>query len=164
MLRESSDADIQDSAPDVKTVKKWSAEDDTDDINATLEHRDIVGATESGRGGIGRKQFKNSMMTRRERIAAASKCVKEKEAKKRELHLIQRAQQGQMVKWEEEVIERKCWDEIWKWDTSRLSFPLRATYDILPSPANLMRWKVMNENKCRYGKVGTLKHNLSNFS
>ena len=97
-------------------------------------------------------------MTRRD-------CVKDREAEKRELHLIQCAQQVQMVKWEEKVIERKLsLDEIWKWSTSRLSFLLRATYDMSPSPTNLMKWKVVNENKCKCGKIRTLKHILSNCS
>ena len=40
MLREY--AEIRDNPPDVKTAKKWSSEDDTDDIIASLEHRDIA--------------------------------------------------------------------------------------------------------------------------
>ena len=166
MLRESRDEEIRDRPPEVKTARKWNAEDETDDLIVSLEHRDMVGATQSDRKGIGCDPFKPfSTMTQRERRTAASDCVKAKEAEKRELHLIRCAQQGQMLKWEEEVIERKVgWDEIWKWSTSRISFLLRATYDVLPSPTNLVRWKIADDDKCRCGKVGTLKHVLSNCS
>ena len=65
------------------------------------------------------------------------------EAEKREVKLVECAQQGQLLKWQEEVVERKIgWKEIWEWSTSRISFLVRATYDVLPSPANLVRWKV----------------------
>ena len=68
-----------------------------------------------------------------------------------------------MTRWEEHVVERKVgWSDIWKWNTSRLSFLLRSTYDVLPSPVNLVRWKVQEDNKYRCGKLGTMKHILSN--
>ena len=68
-----------------------------------------------------------------------------------------------MTKWEEHVVERKIgWSDIWEWNTSRLSFLLRSTYDVLPSPVNLVRLKVQEVDKCRCGKLGTMKHFLSN--
>ena len=70
-----------------------------------------------------------------------------------------------MTKWEENVVERRIsWNEIWNWSTSRLSFLVRSTYDVLPSPTNLVRWKVAADDKCRCGKTGTMKHILSNCS
>ena len=73
MLRESRDVEIRNSPPDVKTARKWSAEEETDGIVSSLRHRDIVGAAQSGREGIGYKPFKPfSSMTRRERRAAVS--------------------------------------------------------------------------------------------
>ena len=43
-----------------------------------------------------------------------------------------------------------------------MSFLLRATYDTLPSPRNLVRWKIKDEDRCRCGKPATMKHILSN--
>ena len=83
------------------------------------------------------------------------------EAEGREVHPIQCAQQGQVTRWEEHEVERKIgWSDIWEWNTSRLSFLLRSTYDVLPSPVNLVRWKVQEVDKCRCGKLGTMKHIL----
>ena len=164
MLRESKDHEIRCNPPHVKTARKWNAEEETDKIISALEHGDIVGSTQSGREGLGCRAFKPfAAMNRRERREAASNLTKKREAEKREIHLLQCAQQGQMMKWEEEVVERKItWDEIWKWSTSRLSFLLRSTYDVLPTPRNLVRWKITDDDKCKCGKQGTLKHILSN--
>ena len=164
MLRDSRDPEIHDNPPDVVTAKKWKAEEETDKIISDLKHRDIVGAVQNDRRGIGSDPFKPfSSMNEKERRTAVSSRVKDLEAERRELHLIQCAQQGQVVRWEENVIERKLsWNEIWNWSTSRLSFLVRSTYDVLPSPTNLVRWKVSMDEKCRCGKRGTLKHILSN--
>ena len=81
----------------------------------------------------------SSMNTRERRLAASSK-VKEMEAERREVHLVQCAQQGQVLRWEEKVIERKLsWTEIWNWSTLHLTFLVRSTYNVLPSPLNLVR-------------------------
>ena len=164
MLRDSSDPEIRNNPPEVKTAKKWNAEEETDSAISVLKHRDIVGSVQTDRKGIGSDPFKPfSSMTKKERRIAISSTVKSNEAERRDLHLIQCSQQGQMVRWEDRVIERKLsWREIWSWTTSRLSFLVRSTYDVLPSPTNLVRWKVSSENKCHCGKIGTLKHILSN--
>ena len=46
MLRESSIAEIRDTTPDVKTVKTWSAEKETDGIVSSVERRYNVGREE----------------------------------------------------------------------------------------------------------------------
>ena len=164
MLRESKDPEISIDPPTVKTARKWKAEDEVDDIISSLKHRDIVGAVQSGRAGLGCNPFKPfSAMNKRERREVSNSVVKQRETESREIHLVQCAQQGQMLNWQELVVERKLgWQEIWQWSTSRLSFLLRSTYDVLPSPRNLVRWKVGNDDNCRCGRVGTLKHILSN--
>ena len=102
-------------------------------------------------------------MSQRNRRKAAAGQVRKMEAEWRDVHLIQCAQQGQVTRWEELVAERKIgWSDIWEWNTSRLSFLLRSTYDVLPSPVNLVRWKVQEADKCRCGKLWTMKHILSN--
>lgn len=164
MLRESRDKEISDKPPEVTTARKWKAEDETERIISSLEHGDMVGPAQTGRLGLGKGDFRPfRSMSQRDRRAAVAEQVRKTEAEKREVHLIQCAQQGQVTAWEEFVVERKIgWSEIWKWNTSRLSFLLRSTYDVLPSPVNLVRWKVQEDDKCRCGKRGTMKHTLSN--
>ena len=78
------------------------------------------------------------------------------------MHLVQCSQQGQCLRWEEPVIEKKLfWKELWAWELARQNFLMKSTYDTLPSPANLVRWKVSKESKCQCGGYGTLHHILS---
>ena len=140
MLRDSSNPKIRESLPDVITARKWKAEEETDRLLSTLKHRDIVGAIQTDRRGIDADPFKPfSTMTRKERRDAVSSELMVTEAERRELHLIQCAQQGQVVRMDEKVLERKLsWNEVWNWTTSRLSFLIRSTYNVLPSPTNLV--------------------------
>ena len=164
MLRDSSNPKIRESLPDVITARKWKAEEETDRLLSTLKHRDIVGAIQTDRRGIGADPFKPfSTLTRKERRDAVSSELMVTEAERRELHLIQCAQQGQVVRMDEKVLERKLsWNEVWNWTTSRLSFLIRSTYNVLPSPTNLVWWKTWTEGNYRCGKRKTLKHILSN--
>ena len=163
MLRESRDQEISDRPPDVRTARKWKAEVATDEIISSLEHGDIVGPAQPDRLGLGNGDFRPfRKMSQRDRRKAAVGQVRKMEAEGREVHLIQCAQQGQVTRWEEHVVDRKIgWSDIWEWNTSRLSFLLWSTYDVLPSPVNLVRWKVQEVDKCRCGKQGTMKHILS---
>ena len=164
MLRESRDQEIRDDPPEVKTFSKWKAEAATDEAIEILKHKDIIGHTQTDRLGLGQGNFKAfSAMTTKERRNAAVCEVKRIERGKRALHLVKCAQQGQCTKWEEKVIPRRItWRELWNWTPARTSFLLRATYDTLPSPANLVRWKIAKDDMCACGNnKGTLKHILT---
>ena len=116
MLRKSRDQEISDKSPEVKTVRKWKAEDATDEIISSLEHGDIVGPAQTDRSGLGNGDFRPfKKMSQRDRRAAAAGQVRKIEAERREVHLIQCAQQGRVTMWDEHVVERKIgWSEIWK--------------------------------------------------
>ena len=51
---------------------------------------------------------------------------------------------------------------MWKWEPARTSFLIRSAYDMLPSAANLIRWGVSEDDKCKYGQYRHLRHTLSN--
>lgn len=59
---------------------------------------------------------------------------------------VSQRQQGQWTKWEGIVPRPMGWSDLWKIPQARLSFLIRATYDNLPSPANLARWFGSEEN------------------
>ena len=164
MLRESRDSSIREKPPKVRTAQKWKAEEETDRVLSVLKQRDILGQTQCDRKGLGSRPFKPfSKMTWRERRDAAVDQVKRQEAHSRDTTLVQHSVQGQVTRWDQLVIERKIsWREIWSWSASRLSFLLRSTYDTLPSPRNLTRWKIQQDDRCRCGQAGTMRHILSN--
>ena len=104
MLRDSRDPEIRIDPPEIKTARKWVAEVETDNIIAELRNQDVVGAVQTDRKGLGSNRFKPfSAMNARERREAVSERLKKNEADKREVHLIQCAQQGQVKRWDENV-------------------------------------------------------------
>ena len=108
MLKESRVTAIHDNPPEVKTMKKWKAEEEVEQAISAIEHREIVGDTQCDRNGLGMKPFKPfSSMSRGERRSAVGSEIKSMESERRELHLIQCSQQGQMTRRVENVIERK---------------------------------------------------------
>ena len=50
MLRDSSDPEIRSNPPEVKTARKWKAEE-ADSAISVLNHRDIVGSVQTDRNG-----------------------------------------------------------------------------------------------------------------
>lgn len=50
------------------------------------------------------------------------------------------ARQGRWTNWESLERKRLSWHDIWQMEGVRLSFTIRATYDLLPSPKNLKLW------------------------
>lgn len=44
------------------------------------------------------------------------------------------------MQWEGILPRSVGWSDLWKMPQARLSFLIRATYDTLPTPANLERW------------------------
>ena len=52
-LHDSEDQIIKDTLPDVKTGCKWSVSEEIDSMESRLCFCDIVGATQSGRSGLG---------------------------------------------------------------------------------------------------------------
>ena len=104
-----------------------------------------------------------SMSNTREKRDAVVKEVRKRDQEGRYLHLARCSQQGQCIRWEEHVVERKIgWKELWEWERARTSFLIRSTYDAMPTPANLVRWRIEDTEKCICGKKGTLRHILSN--
>ena len=163
MLRYSKDDKISENPPEVRTFRKWNAEDEVNEAISRLRHQDIICSTKTGRSGLGVTQFKPfSQSNAKERRNAVVKEVRQVEQESRYIHLVRCSQQGQCLRWEEMVIERRLnGKEIWEWEPARPSFLLKSTYDMLPTPANLVRWKISEDGKYKCGKVGTLSHILS---
>lgn len=69
-------------------------------------------------------------------------------------------QQGTWTRWEQ-VTERKIsWVEFWK--AEPLKFLIQSVYDVLPSPANLYCWGMVETPACPLcQRRGSLKHILS---
>ncbi len=70
-------------------------------------------------------------------------------------------QAGKMDGWEGLEKKKLSWRDIWQMEGARLSFVIRATYDLLPSPQNLKAW-YGEDPACSLCQVpASLRHILS---
>ena len=54
------------------------------------------------------------------------------------------------------------WEDIWHYEPLRLKFPLRSVYGLLPSPANLHRCGLVEDQICHLcDKPGNMQHAIS---
>ena len=66
------------------------------------------------------------------------------------------------MKWESAVPRKITWKTLWKMEPIRIQFTIRSTYDLLPTPTNLMRWGMSDDAKCGLcSEPGHLEHILS---
>ena len=162
-LRYSKDPKIKDNPPEVRSGGKWNAEQEVNNLIDQLEHKDIVGSVQTNREGLGARNFKPFRASNRKvKQKAVVSELRTNENERRKVSLVQCSVQGQCLQWESVVVERKLsWKDIWNWETARISFLIKSTYDVLPSPVNLKRWKQSQEELCKCGQRGTMKHILS---
>jgi hypothetical protein len=161
-LRDSPDEQIRDAGIVTRTGRKWSATDTVIQAESALQHRDIVGITAVGRLGIGAtKTLLWSRADQKERRAMTQAEVRKVEENTRQARAVEMGAQGAWTRWN--TIDRKLtWDDIWKYDTLRLSFLIRSVHDLLPSPTNLCRWGLITDPTCQLcDRPGTLEHVLS---
>ena len=135
-----------------------------ENLQERLAMKDLIGATAKGRSGLGLFAF--------ERFADAAgnkkwaMLVKELKGTEEECRLgkaTQQSQQGRWIGWESAEQRRLTWSDLWTWKPGRVSFVVRSTYDQLPTPANLCRWRMRDNSSCPMcrGSTCNLKHILA---
>ncbi len=148
-LRDSQDPVIKNVAPEVKTGKKWIAQQEVDTIESRLRHKDIVGATQTDRAGLGTREFRYFYKASdKEKRVLVSEEIRVKEEELRHAKAAGLALQGGWIRWESVEPRALTWSNIWSMEPMLFRFTIRATYDVLPSPTNLSIWGLSNDNKC----------------
>ena len=72
------------------------------------------------------------------------------------------AKQGAWTRWEGVTELKILWEDLWKVEPVRMQFMLKSTYDLLPTPSNLVLWNKKEEAACALCKgYANLKHILS---
>ena len=161
-LRDSKDEKISGAGIEVRTGRKWSVSRAVELAESSLKHQDIVGTTNIGKEGLGtRKHQRWETSTQQERRSLVQTEIRKEAEQERMSRAVQLGPQGNWTRWQ--VPERKLsWQEIWHYEPLRLSFLLRSTYDMLPSPTNLYQWKLIDDPACPLcGSPESLKHILS---
>ncbi|GFO30017.1 hypothetical protein PoB_005652200 [Plakobranchus ocellatus] len=91
--------------------------------------------------------------------------IRLEENSKRMQRAVKQSQQGHWISWESALQRSLTWNEIWHMAPLRISFLIRAVYDLLPSNANLVRWGMKDDPTCPLcqGEQMT-EHDLSSCS
>ncbi|TWW57325.1 hypothetical protein D4764_07G0000440 [Takifugu flavidus] len=141
-LTESRDPFVRGAAPTLATGRKWKPSAAVAEAKTSLRHRDIVGHVQHGRNGLGIEATTPTWQkaTPAERRHMVVEEVRHPEEAARWAKAVSQAQQGCWMKWEGVERRRITWSELWSMESSRLSFTIRAVYDVLPSPTNLRLW------------------------
>ncbi|XP_053332775.1 uncharacterized protein LOC128506382 [Clarias gariepinus] len=160
--RDSSDPKVAKAGIQVRTGRKWRAEEAVQEAEARLRQRSLVGAVSKGRAGLG--SFLTSQInTRGEgRRRLVQEEVRAAVEETRSCKAVEMRLQGAWTRWENAVERKVTWTEIWKAEPHRIKFLIQAVYDVLPSPSNLHTWGIAETPACPLcSKRGTLEHILS---
>ena len=162
-LVESRDKCVREAAPVLKTGRKWAAKKAVEDAKAALRIGDIMGQVQHGRGGLGLSSapptWHKAAPAQRRKLVVNE--VQKQEERMRCIKAISQAKQGEWMRWES-VEQRKIgWQDLWSMEQSRISFLIRSTYDVLPSPQNLNLWVGEDPSCPLCSSPATLRHILT---
>ncbi|KAJ8369781.1 hypothetical protein SKAU_G00098090 [Synaphobranchus kaupii] len=76
--------------------------------------------------------------TQRRKLVIAE--VRQQKEAERCAKAVSQAKQGQWTRWENVEHRKLTWRDLWDMEEGRLSFIIRATYGVLPTPKNLNQW------------------------
>ena len=164
MLRDSPDEVIRHVSPEVRTGTKWSAAKAVQEAEASLQIKDIIGATQSGRAGLGstpHQWFSKADSKGRRGMVITELHMFEEE--KRMATAAGQAKQCVWTTWEGAQARKLSWTSLIAMEPLALAFLLRSTYNLLPTPANSKQWGFTGDDKCTICETerGTLRHVLS---
>ena len=141
-LTESQDDTIRVAAPRLATGRKWIPSEAVQQGKSALRHGDIVGQVQHGRGGFGfgtsRPTCHKATSTQRRKLVVAQ--VRQQEEADRCAKPFLQSKQGRWTSWENLEYCKLKWRDLWEMEGSQVSFIIRATYDVLPTPTILNQW------------------------
>lgn len=141
-LTDSRDPVIRGAAPTLATGKKWTPATAVLQAKSSLLHHDIVGHVQQRRGGLVlgmiTPPWQKASTTERQAMVV-EEVHRQKEAA-RSSKAVAQAKQGCWKRWKGVEKRKLTWSELWGMESNRLSFIVRATYDVLSFPTNLQLW------------------------
>ena len=164
MFQTSEDTLVRSTLPTIRTGRKWTAQGAVDAATESLMLKEVLGHSQTCRQGLGygTKTIFWSKAGNRGKRDLVSQEVRAAEEAKRTATAVQQAQQGQWMSWGAAEQRKLSWKEIWHMAPMRLAFIIRATYDLLPTNANLARWGKTSDTSCPLcGLKQTLNHVLA---
>ena len=162
-LTESQDDAIRAAAPRLVTGRKWIPSEAVQQAKSALRHGDIVGQVQNGRGGFGlatsRPTWHKATSTQRRKLVVGQ--VRQQEEAERCATAVSQSKQGQWTNWENIEHRKLTWKDLWEMEASQISFIIRATYDVLPTPKNLNQWFGEDPSCALCQTPATLRHILT---
>ena len=123
----------------------------------------IIGTVANGKVGLGlhpqRWWSKESTLNRRKMV---SEEIHHLEEVGRFATVVGQRKQGAWTKWESAKDRAVTWNDLKHMEPKKLSFLIKAVYDVLLTPVNLHAWGLITSDRCRVcGKTASLKHILT---
>ena len=163
-LRTSKDGKVQKAGEAIKCGRKWNPQNAAAVAAEDLKQQEMIGIVCRGRQGLGnygsQQWSKADPKTKRDLVVLQ---VRRAEETTRQAKAVSLASQGRWMAWESTTQRRLTWTELWTMDQGKLSFILRATADLLPTPSNLKIWGKEDDATCKLceGRSCSLNHILS---
>lgn len=162
-LSTSRDEKVRQAGDSILHKGKWQPQKEIKEAEERLQHQAIVGVVCRGRQGLGNygPQSWTTTDPKTKRTLVVEE-IRKKAEEDRVVKAVGMAKQGAWTKWESAIDMSLSWKEIWQTDQGKLSFLLRSFTDLLPSPANLKQWGLVDSAKCHLcsAPVCTLNHIL----
>ena len=149
MLEDSEDPVVKTVQPTIKTGRKWKVVEAVDQAKECLKIKEVIGQTQTDRKGLGSSTTKWwSKAEGKEKRDMVINEIRLNEDSRRVQKAVQQPQQGQWTNWDNALGKSLTWNDIWHMAPLRISFLIRAVYDLLPSNANLVRWGKKEDPTC----------------
>ncbi|RXN24140.1 reverse transcriptase [Labeo rohita] len=163
LYRDSSDTRVSSAGIEVRTGRKWRAQEAVQLAEARLRHGVLVGSVAVGRAGLGcHKTPRYDRAQGRVRQQMIQGEVRAEVEEERRSKTVAMRQQGAWTNWEHALTRKITWSELWRSEPARLKFLIQSVYDVLPSPANLHCWGLAEAPSCPLCPArGSLEHILS---
>ncbi|XP_039504261.1 uncharacterized protein LOC120460516 [Pimephales promelas] len=163
LYRDSVDTKVSSAGVEVRTGRKWRAQDAVERAEARLRHSTLVGTVATGRAGFGSNPKPCYSKARgKEKRKLIQEEVRAEVEEARFSRVVGMSKQGAWTKWEQTAGRKITWAELWKAEPHHFKFLVQSVYDVLPSPANLFTWGLVDSPACQLcQKRGSLEHILS---
>ena len=149
LLKHSRDASVSICVPKLQ-AGSWQVEKAAQACETDLKHKSIIGQHQHSRHGLG--YIKTSKVpsdkSSRDYRTFISNHHKEIEDTYAISKAVQLKFQGQWTKWLNYIQQNFSWKSLLAMPVNLTSFCISSTYDTLPSPNNLKRWKLTTEASC----------------
>ena len=138
MLRDSRDPLVKNAQPSVITGRQWRAKIAVENAESALRMKEIIDTVANGKVGIGlhpqRWWSKESTANRRKMVPEE---IHHLEEVRRFATAVGQRKQGTWTKWESAKDRAVTWRDFKHMEPKKLSFLIKAVYDVLPTPVNL---------------------------